>query len=127
LRFFSMAQPTAFTLPAGSTDTAGVPYGLCLADLQGFRVTIAAPDGQTLDGTGTMRCYVRASAFDAWLPNPDLDLTVSAAVAGKRGRVFGDIEQIVPASTHLLYVRDGVGVSGGGDLTVRIEGEHVRQ
>lgn len=120
-----MAQPTAFTLPAGPADAAGVPYGLCLADMAGFRVVAAAPSGQTLDGSGTLRCYLRHAALDIWLPNPDLDLPIGA-VAGSRGRVWGDVEQLVPINSHVFYVRDGVGVSGGGDLTVRIEGLAVR-
>ena len=64
------------------------------------------------------------SVTSAWLPNPDLDFTVGTGAAAKRGRVFPDVEQIVPLGTQLLYVRDGVGVSSG-DLSVIMQGEGV--
>lgn len=116
-------QSDAFTVPTARVEpTTGAEYGLHLGDLRGFRLTIAAEEGETLDGTGTMRCYVWNADVEAWLPNPALDFEVGSEVAGKRGRVFPDVEQVVPLGAQLLYVRDGVGVSDG-DLTVIMQGQ----
>lgn len=122
-RTVTSLQSDAFTVPTTEREpTTGAEYGLHLGDLRGFRLTIAAPEGETIDGTGTMRCWVWHATVAAWLPNPALDFEVGSEVAGERGRVFPDIEQVVPLGAQLLYVRDGVGVSSG-DLSVIMQGQ----
>lgn len=124
-RIYQQDQAASPTLPTVPSDSAGAPIGLVLADQRGFRLSIAAPPGQTLDGTGSMRCLMWHPALSLWLRNPDLDMEVGAASAGQRGRVFPDLERFVTDNVQIYYYRDAVGVSGGGNLTVRLDGQDV--
>lgn len=121
-RFYQDTQSAAATMPTSPTDANGAPIGLLLADMRGFRLTIqCTTDTTTLDGTGTMRCCLYSQALGAWFRNPDLDFTVGATVAGQRGRVFGDLEILVPNGDRVYYYRDAVGVSVVGNITVRLD------
>jgi hypothetical protein len=122
-------QPTGTTKPTVRVDADNVPLGILLADIRGHRLTISAPAGQTLDGTGTMRCVLWNDKLQQWVDAPDFDVPVTSPSVTSytgRSRTFADVYQMVPVASELYYWRDSVGVSGGGDLTVLVEVEAWR-
>jgi len=93
-----------------------------LDSIRAFRVGIQAEFGQTLAGTGTLRTHFLDSLMGAgdWGANPDLDLPVPTAAAGKRTFWLPDVQVLVPSGRMHLQT-DGVGVSGG-QVTVHVQG-----
>lgn len=107
-----------FTVTSGST----IGKSLDLADVAGFRVSICAEATRTLSGAGNLRAYwydLRASEV---MRNPSLDLAVTGTT---KCQVFPD-QMVVTPRGRVLYVSDGVTVSAGTTVDVRITGWRKR-
>lgn len=126
IRFFQEQQTTGSTVaPTGPTDSNGAPIGLPLADAGGYRLTIAAASGQTLTGTGTMRCVMYHPGLALWCRNADLDFPVSEDTAGVRAVTFSEVECVVGDAVQVYYYPDAVGTSAGG-VTMRLDRSVLR-
>jgi hypothetical protein len=113
------------TASAG-TDPSSASDGMSLlaaggSPIRHFWVNLCAASGQTLSGAGTLRAWVYNSRRALWMRNPDLDLAVGSAVAGKRCRAWVDLQVGVKSDRRLHFVSDGVTVSSG-DVTITVEG-----
>lgn len=95
------------------------PVGLDLRDVRGYRVIVVAESGQTLSGGGTLRAYLYDFFEAAWVPNEQLDISMADGKAGVRRNVFADIATMVRAGC-VMYAADGVTVSGGTTVTIRM-------
>lgn len=115
---------TIRTWDAAQSASASVPSGvdgLDLRDVRAVRLIIAADSGQNLDGLGVMRAYVYDIALGAWVPVPELDLTVPGDAGGTRRTAWADIP-IHVRSGYLAYITDSVTVDGG-NVNVHLVGD----
>jgi hypothetical protein len=96
---------------------------LALDSVRAFRVGLQAAPGQTLAGSGTLRTHYLdgLAGVGGWGSNPDLDLAVPAVAAGKPAFWLPDVPVLVPTGRMHLQA-DGVGTSGGGNVTIHIVG-----
>jgi hypothetical protein len=96
--------------------------GQSLKSVDAVTVALEAAEGQTLAGSGTLRCWVFDKALNrgagAWVRVPALDLTVPADAAGLRRYAFEPFDAVGSRAMRLLYAADAVGVSGGTTVTV---------
>lgn len=105
------------TVVEAQTTTNGAPTsliaGASLRSTGGTRITVAADAGQTLSGTGTFDVYYLQPTLGIWSLNPDLALSVPAAVSGLRSWTAPDLPAAVPQG-RIAIASNGVGVSSGG-------------
>lgn len=125
IRYFQEAQTVATVAPTTPNDTQGAPIGLPLNDAHGYRLTIAAEAGQTLTGTGTMRCVMWHPGLALWCRDADLDFPVSEDTAGVRAVTFSEVECVVGDAVQVYYYPDAVGTSSGG-VTMRLDRSVLR-
>jgi hypothetical protein len=98
-----------------------------LMNVDGYRIRVCAPSGQTLSGAGTLQIYTASTVDGAISRNPSIDETVSVTAtsctgAACRCQTFPDREQVAQQGGRLWAVPSGVTVSGGTTVTVLIEG-----
>lgn len=117
---FSETQACSGGTCAGSVPTS-TSNGMQLYGVQGFRLTVCAPSGQTLSGAGTMQAYLCDAAKSVCSRNKGLDVTVNASSV--RCQVFPDFTVgVVPwADSTVEFVASGVTVSSGTPLTVYLD------
>jgi len=95
----------------GADPTLGVDLSRHWALMPSFR----APAGQTFDGTGLFRAWVWVQARLLWIPAPQMDDDATM--------LAGLFEAALPPvvvrldSVRFMFVPDGVGLSGGTDVT----------
>lgn len=112
------------TAPTAATDFT-TANSLDLSKVEGFRVEVCAASGQTLGGAGSVDAYL-TNAFGEVLRGKGADnpISVSATSCGGsacRCQVFPD--QWVNGSAaggRVMYIPNGVTVSGGSTVVVRI-------
>ena len=101
-------------------DPTLVTEGLHLGGRErGLRVVVSAPSGQTLLGTGTLKCWYWDNSLLEWVRVPDFDLVLTDSHAGKRRVAFPDQSIVVPDG-RMLYAASGVTVSSGTTADVRV-------
>lgn len=123
-RCYWEAEPLTRTPPTTAPVTGTAGAGLSLAGLYGARVSLCPAAGQTLTGAGSLRAYLWHPYASTWMRSPDLDLSVgSATTSANPCRVWPDWLTGVRQNGAVLYATDGVGVSGGTTVTVRIDGQ----
>ena len=123
----AMAGARAFTESQILTraDPSLASEGISMAKVQGFKVSVCAPSGQTLTG-GALRAWLYNPAVDLWMRNPGLDVNVSTT-AGKRCEVFPDfkvsaIEVLDGDPYRAIWTTSAVTLSGAGtNVDVRID------
>lgn len=98
-----------------------VTEGLSLDSIDGFRVILSAPSGQTLAGAGTLKAYYWDTTYEEWVRNPDLDIEVTSSHASVRRVVFADQAVFAPVG-RLYYAASAVTVSSGTTVDIRIVG-----
>lgn len=106
--------------------TVQLSDGLRTAGLLAVRVSVLANSGQTLSGGGTLDCWIYDDAQTFWFRLPELDLQVNWPGPGsttvRRGRMFPGIRIPPRLGGRVLWVANGITVSGGTDVLVRIDG-----
>lgn len=127
-RRYCEAQPTTRAKPTTAPTAAGtLGSGLSLSGAYGVRVALCPEAGQTLTGTGNLRAVLwdfDSGAATGWMNSPDADLQVgSATTLANPCRVWLDRQVAVRSNAALMYVADGVGVSGGNTVTVRLSAQ----
>lgn len=117
--YFQETQSTTRADPSG--DPSALPKTptrpLPLVAVTKVRVTVCAPAGQTLSGTGTVRLWLYDPALALWGYNPARNLVVN--VSGAACQPF-DLWVGVRRG-WLLPAAAGVGVSSGSTVTVRVD------
>lgn len=108
--------------PGPGAPTAG--DGLVLNNLMAIVVSVwpNAASGSTLNGAGSLLCWLFSPYLQQWSRCPDLDLTLSTT-AGLPAQTFSTI--INPSRLGFLcnFLTSGVTVTGGQtDVLVRIDG-----
>lgn len=109
-------EDQALTRTAPSTSTDGVP----LDDLSGVTIAIEANSGQTLSGSGTIRCYLYDTLVGAWFRVPECDLSVSTS--GVRRLGFATLAAAGRTGARVDFVTDTVTVSSGTTARVYVLG-----
>lgn len=126
-RYYWEASPTTRTPPSAAPVSGTVGSGMNLAGTYGVIVSVCPEAGQTLTGTGTLRAVVwdhSAGAASGWMWSPEADLAMSKVTTLANPCVtFGDRQVAYRAGRALLYVPDGVGVSGGTTVEVRLSAQ----
>lgn len=121
----SSTQSTTESAPTADSS------GFALVNVEGFRVSVCAESGQTLAGAGALNAYLKG--HDGLIHrNPSLDLSISVTATSCAGsacrcQTFPDQRQWAQQSGTLFYVANGVTVSGGTTVVVRIDGIRRRQ
>jgi hypothetical protein len=95
---------------------------LTLDSIRALRIGLQAAPGETLTGTGTLRMYLLDSEAGAadWGRTPDLDIIVPGEAAGERTFWLPDVPTLVRAGR--MHIRtQGVGTSGGGQVTIHVQ------
>jgi hypothetical protein len=105
---------TALTESAPTDPTDGID----LRGVDSIAVSIAAPNGQTFDGTGALLAYRYHDDIGAWRPMPEFDYDMSDAL--NRASVEWASISVNQKDGRIAYVPSGVGVSGGTVLTISI-------
>lgn len=116
VRRWSEVQSLTRSAPTASCLAASSPEGMDMRSVRGIRVGIDAPTGQTLTG-GALRAYSYDFTAGAWRRVPDLDITT--ITSGLAGQWYAD-QAVLVRTGCLLYAADGVTVSSGTTVTVRI-------
>lgn len=100
---------------------ASTAEGMELGMVQGFRLMVCAPAGQTLSGAGTMQAWLCDAAKGVCARNPDLDKSVTASSV--QCQVFPDFTVgVVPwTDKSVVFAANGVTVSSGTPLTVYLD------
>lgn len=131
-RKFYERQALTRTAPSGTpgNDTNGDPIGMSVHNLRGLRVSVEAPVGCTLGGTGTLECYLYHHVAGLWMRNLDLDIQVTHT---GRSQVFPDQECFADADGRILYATNAVTIAGtptepseANTVVVRIDGGDPR-
>lgn len=107
-------------VPTGSQE------GVALTNVSAFRVSVCAADGQTLAGAGALHAYVWNYTSGAWMRNPDLDHAISVTATSCSGaacpcQAWPDQAVGLKNTSRVLYAANGVTVSGGTQVRVRID------
>jgi len=89
------------------------------APIRGYMLSVCAASGQTLSGAGYLRAWVYSALAAAWMRNTALDEQVN--LSGKPCQAFPDRRPGYLKLRRVLYAADGITVSGGTTVTVRIE------
>lgn len=110
------AAPTLASEGMSLLDATGAP-------VRGYFVAVCAAVGQTLSGGGALRAWVYDVDEGVWMRNPDQDLVIGTTVAGQRCRAWDDKRTGYLLGRRVHYAADGVTVSGGTTVTVRISGD----
>lgn len=101
------AQTQNLTGVAPTTDATD---GMSLVGVEGYRVTVSAPSGQTITG-GTLRCYVYSGPLARWARcAAAMDLTPTTGV---RDYVSPDVIVGVGAG-RVKYIPNAITLSGAG-------------
>lgn len=108
------AVTTATTESAPTLSTEGVS----LVAVQSVLPFVAAPDGQTFDGTGVLRGYIWSDYIGQWVRAPQSDIDMTDA-DGEGVVAFPAIE-VGQAQGRFALIPDGIGVSGGTALTLTL-------
>jgi hypothetical protein len=97
-----------------------------VAESDGFDLTgigsilpvLKAPNGETLTGSGFLRSYYYSRQLSLWLPVPLLD----EELTDYAGKLYVTLQSvpIVHPDGKLALIADGVGVTGGAQVTVYI-------
>ena len=123
-RLYWESQPLTRPTPTTAPSVGTVGSGMSLTGVYGARVTLCPTAGQTLTGAGTLRAYYWHSSVATWMRNPDLDLSVgSATTTANPCRVWPDWTTSVRGGGFILSASDGIGVSGGSAVVVRVDGQ----
>lgn len=100
--------------------------GMRLANLLAVSVMVQANSSQTLSGGGTLDCWVYHDPTSSWMRMPELDLQVNWPGPGsttvRQTRTFPAIRIPARLGGRILFVANGITVSGGSDVLVRIDG-----
>jgi hypothetical protein len=106
---------TGAAVPSAAADGVEIPSAA-----KSFRVILSAVSGQTLSGSGNLEVwYYSPSAPNiGWGEN--LDLAMAVSVSGARTQVFPDVS-IGPGCGRIRVLPVTVGISGGTNVTIRIE------
>lgn len=117
---FHEVQPTTRAKPTGdATDPQAFPARpLNLALARTYRVTVCAPVGATLTGTGSVRLWLWHPGMQRWGYNTRHDLTVNATAECQSWGLPVDVRYgfLLPAST-------AVGVSAGTTVIVHVDAD----
>lgn len=123
-RLYWESQPLTRTPPSAVPVVGTVGSGMSLTGVYGARVSLCPAAGQTLTGAGALRAYYWHNSAGTWMRNPDLDLSVgSATTTANPCRVWPDWTTSVRGGGFILYASDGIGVSGGTAVVVRVDGQ----
>lgn len=106
------ADPTDSGDGVSLIATSGLP-------VRGYMLSVCAATGQTLSGGGYLRAWVYSPLAAQWMRNPDLDQQVTAT--GKSCQAVSDFRTGYLKLRRVLFAADGITVSGGTTVTVRIE------
>lgn len=105
--------------PGIANPTAG--DGLVLAGLAALVVSVWPNPGNTLSGAGNLLCWVFNPYMQLWSRCPDLDLTLSTT-SGLPAQTFSTILNPSRLGGFINFLSNGITVSGGTDVLIRIDG-----
>ncbi len=98
--------------------------GLKTGGVAAIFVTCIAETGQTLSGGGALEAWVWSPDEFLWTRAPDIDLSMAwLGVTPRRARVFPSLRIPTRAGGRVNFLANGVTVSGGTTVLVRIQGE----
>lgn len=106
-------ESQALTRTAPTTDAT---EGQALKDLSVIVVVLSAEVTRTLSGAGTLRCYIYDSVIARWVNHPGADIPI--ATSGKRDFSYGPFAVPGPRNSRIMWIADGVTVSGGTTVVV---------
>jgi hypothetical protein len=92
--------------------------GIELNDVRAVAVFLRAPEGETFDGTGAMRGYVKSAIDDTWGRAPRMDIDM-AEFANEEVISLPPLPVSAPISRAALIPED-VGVSSGTEMTAEL-------
>src|SRR5260370_5943180 len=111
--------------PKVAEGTAVSGDGLKTGGVQAIVVTAVAETNQTLLGGGTLDCWIWNPDEFLWTRAPDLDfsMTWTGGATARRARMFPALRAPLRAGGRVNFLANGVTVSGGTTILVRIQGE----
>lgn len=126
-RYYWETAPLTRTAPSATPVDGTVGSGLKLSLVVGGYISVCAASGQTLAGAGTLDAYYYHPGAALWMRNPGLDLTISVTATSCAGspcrcQIFPDFSVGAPKAGYILYATNGVTVSGGTTVVVRVDG-----
>jgi hypothetical protein len=108
----SSVQATTEAAPTLSTD------GIGLVGVDAVKPVLTAPNGQTFDGTGTIKGYFYSRLLGRWVEDPRAEDTLTDLLGKNEGTL-----PAIPVQTQggrFAVVCSGVGLSGGSTITVTL-------
>lgn len=120
-RYLYETQALTRAAPTLSSEGMGLGQVGNLPAVRGVRVSVCAASGQTLSGAGTLRAWVYHADAALWMRNVSLDLKVDATAV--RCQAFPDLVSGARLEHRVLWAADGITVSGGTTVEVRIDAD----
>lgn len=121
-RYYWETAPLTRTAPSAVPVDGTVGSGMKLTYVTGAWISVCAASGQTLSGAGTLDAYFFDPAAGLWMRNDDLDLSVTVTAATYRCQVWPDFAVSASKAGYVLYATNGITVSGGTTVVVRVSG-----
>lgn len=126
-RYYWETAPLTRAAPSAAPVDGTVGSGMKLNSIVGGWIELCAASGQTLSGAGTLDAYYYDLAAALWFRNPLLDLAVSVTATSCAGspcrcQIFPDLPVAAVKGGYILYATNGVTVSGGTTVVVRVDG-----
>jgi len=106
---FGTFSPVTGAAPTVATD------GQPMQDLNAITVVVDAGAGATLNGGGTLECYIYDTEIGTWARFKGGDFTVDATT---RAQGFEAVEVIGPRNARIKWVPNGVGHTGSNGVRV---------